>query len=55
MKNAESILSLFVIVLLVSACVTTDSSQGKPKYAAVDVATAKNLHDRGVTVYRCAQ
>jgi len=46
MNKAISILSLFAMVFVVSACATTDSSQGRSKYGMVDAATAKTLHER---------
>ena len=46
MKRALSALSLIAALLALSACATTDSSNGQSKYKMVDVTTAKVLHER---------
>jgi rhodanese-related sulfurtransferase len=46
MKKALSALTLIAALLALSACATTDSSNGGSKYKMVDVTTAKALHER---------
>jgi rhodanese-related sulfurtransferase len=46
MKKALSALTLIAALLALSACATTDSSNGESKYKMVDVTTAKALHER---------
>ena len=46
MKKALSALSLIASLLALSACATSDSSNGTSKYKMVDVTTAKALHER---------
>ena len=46
MRKAIAILFMIATVFVVSACATTDSSNGESKYKMVDVTTAKALHER---------
>ena len=46
MRKAIAILFMIETLFVVSACATTDSSNGESKYKMVDVSTAKALHER---------
>ena len=46
MRKAISILTMIATLFVVSACATTDTSNGKSKYKMVDVTTVKALHER---------
>ena len=46
MRKAIAILMMIATLFAVSACATTDSSNGESKYKVVDVTTAKVLHER---------
>jgi rhodanese-related sulfurtransferase len=46
MRKAIAILFMIATLFVVSACATTDSSNGESKYKMVDVTTAKILHER---------